>query len=200
MLTCLARSLARSCATVRNHAVHGLSASMLVLVAGSAAHAATRAPAPAPPASPAAASAAESRWVHAYAAFGEPKYPRGFDHFDYLNPNAPKGGTLYLPNSDRRTSFDKLNYYTIKGNAPAGVAIFMIETLAFLGADETQTMYGLLAEEMLVAPDKSSITFRLNAKARFSNGDPVTSEDVKFSYDTLTSKYVLPKYPTDFAG
>ena len=50
----------------------------------------------------------------------------------------------------------------------------MIETLATLGADEAQTMYGLLAEEMLVAPDKSSITFRLNAKARFSNGDPVT--------------------------
>ena len=49
-------------------------------------------------------------------------------------------------------------------------------------------MYGLLAEEMLVAPDKSSITFRLNPKARFSNGDPVTSEDVKFSYDTLTSQ------------
>ena len=173
---------------------------MLVLVAGSAAYAATSTPAPAPPVGSAVAPAAESRWVHAYAAFGEPKYPRGFDHFDYLDPNAPKGGTLYLPNSDRRTSFDKLNYYTIKGNAPAGVAIFMIETLAFLGADETQTMYGLLAEEMLVAPDKSSITFRLNAKARFSNGDPVTSEDVKFSYDTLTSKYVLPSYPTDFAG
>ena len=105
-----------------------------------------------------------------------------------------------MPNPDRRTSFDKLNYYTVKGNAPAGVAIFMIETLAFLGADESQTMYGLLAEEMLVAPDKSSITFRLNPKARFSNGDPVTSEDVKFSYDTLTSQYVAPSYPTDYAG
>ncbi|MGZ5715692.1 MAG: extracellular solute-binding protein [Caldimonas sp.] len=185
---------------MRNFGGHGLSASILALVAGSAAHAATAAPATAPAPGPAASSTAESRWVHAYAAFGEPKYPRDFDHFDYLNPNAPKGGTLYLANSDRRTSFDKLNYYTIKGNAPPGVAIFMIETLAFLGADETQTMYGLLAEEMLVAPDKSSITFRLNPKARFSNGDPVTSEDVKFSYDTLTSQYVLPSYPTDYAG
>ena len=71
----------------------------------------------------------------------------------------------------------------------------MIETLAFLGADEPQTMYGLLAEEMLVAPDKSSITFRLNPKARFSNGDPVTSEDVKYSYDTLTSQNASPELP-----
>ena len=148
----------------------------------------------------ASAPAAGNGWVHAYAAFGAPKYPRGFDHFEYLNPNAPKGGTLYLPNPDRRTAFDKLNYYTIKGNAPAGVALFMIETLAFLGADETQTMYGLLAEAMLVAPDKSSITFRLHPEARFSNGDPVTSEDVKYSFDTLTGKYVSPSYPTDYAG
>ena len=139
-------------------------------------------------------------WVHAYAAFGEPKYPRGFDHFEYLNPNAPKGGTLYLPPSDRRTSIDKLNYYTIKGNAPAGVALFMIESLAYLGADETQTMYGLLAQEMLVAPDKSAIVFRLHPKARFSNGDPVTSVDVKYSFDILTSPLVLPNYSTDLAG
>jgi microcin C transport system substrate-binding protein len=153
-----------------------------------------------PPPAVAAAGASTGHWVHAYAAFGEPRYPRGFDHFEYVNPAAPKGGTLYLQNPDLRTAFDKLNYYTIKGNAPAGVAIFMIETLAFLGADETQTMYGLLAEEMLVAPDKSSITFRLNSNARFSNGDPVASEDVKYSFDTLTSSLVLPSFNADYAG
>ena len=124
-------------------------------------------------------------WVHAYAAFGEPKYPRGFDHFEYLEPTAPKGGVLYLPNPDRRTSFDKYNIFTIKGNAPAGVAIYMVETLAVLSADENQTIYGLLAEEMLVAPDKSSITFRLHPKARFTNGDPVTSEDVRYSLSLI---------------
>jgi peptide/nickel transport system substrate-binding protein/microcin C transport system substrate-binding protein len=117
-----------------------------------------------------------------------------------VNPAAPKGGTLVLSNPDRRTSFDKLNYYTIKGNAPAGVAIFMIESLAFLAADETQTMYGLLAQEMQVAPDKSAITFRLNPLARFSNGDPVLAQDVIFSYDTLTSRYVEPRYNSDYAG
>lgn len=201
MFTGSARTPSLSAAAIlRNRVVLGAAASMLALAAGSAAHAAAAA---APPHSAPAASAVVSsseRWVHAYAAFGEPKYPRGFDHFDYLNPSAPKGGTLYLPNPDRRTSFDKLNYYTVKGNAPAGVALFMTETLAFLGADEAQTMYGLLAEEMLVAPDRSSITFRLNPKARFSNGDPVTSEDVKYSFDTLTGKYVSPSYPTDYAG
>jgi len=198
----LARIFQRSCASGRRSMALAGAASLAALLAATAASAATRIapPAPAPSAPSAAASVTESGWVHAYAAFGAPKYPRAFTHFEYLNPQAPKGGTLYLPNPDRRTSFDKLNYYTLKGNAPAGVAVFMIETLAYLGADEAQTMYGLLAEEMLVAPDKSSITFRLHPKARFSNGDPVTSEDVKYSYDTLTSQYVAPSYPTDYAG
>ena len=66
--------------------------------------------------------AAESAggWAHGYAAYGEPKYPRGFNHFEYVDPTAPKGGTLYLRNPDRRTSFDKFNPFTVKGNSPAG--------------------------------------------------------------------------------
>ncbi|MEO7244227.1 MAG: ABC transporter substrate-binding protein, partial [Rubrivivax sp.] len=157
---------------------------------------------PAPPMAAAAASAVPvaDQWVHAYTAYGEPKYRAGYARFDYLDPDAPKGGTLYLANPDRRTSFDKYNYFTIKGNAPAGVAIFMIETLAFLAADETQTMYGLLAQEMRVAPDKSSITFRLHPAARFSDGTAVTTEDVKYSFDTLTGKFVAPSYNTAYAG
>ena len=66
------------------------------------------------------AEQAAGGWVHAYAAFGEPKYPRDFTHFDYVNPDAPKGGVIHLRNPDRRTSFDKFNYFTIRGNAPAG--------------------------------------------------------------------------------
>ena len=61
-------------------------------------------------------------WVHAYAAFGQPKYPTGFPHFDYVNPDAPKGGTINLRNPDRRSSFDKFNPFTTKGNAPAGMS------------------------------------------------------------------------------
>ena len=139
-------------------------------------------------------------WTHAYAAFGPPKYARGFENFEYVNPAAPKGGTLYLGPPDRRTSFDKFNYHTTKGNAPAGLNIFMLEPLAVLSGDEPQTMYGLLAEEMLIAPDKSSITFRLNPKARFYNGDPVTAADVKYSFDSVNGKFASPAARSDFDG
>ena len=133
-----------------------------------------------------------ARWTHALATFGEPKYPRGFDHFEYVNPDAPKAGTLYLGNPDRRSNFDKFNPYTLRGNAPAGLEIFMFETLAVMSGDEPSTMYGLLAEEMLATADKSSITFRLHRNARFSNGDPVSAEDVRYSFEMLTGKFASP--------
>ncbi len=158
------------------------------------------APAPAAGRADAALPSAGAVWTHAYAAFGPPKYGPAFTHFAYANPDAPKRGTLYLKNPDRRTSFDKFNYFTVKGNAPAGINIFMLETLALLSADEPQTMYGLLAEAMLVAPDKSSITFRLNPKARFYDGSPVLAADVKHSFDTLTSAQVAPSFPTALTG
>ncbi len=140
----------------------------------------------------ASARSAEGQWVHAYAAYGEPKYPKGFSHFEYVNPDAPKGGTLYLRNPDRRTSFDKFNPYTVKGSAPAGVTMFLLEPLAMGSSDEPQTMYGLLAQEMLIAPGKTAITFRLNPLARFHNGDPVTADDVKYSYTQQSSKQAAP--------
>jgi peptide/nickel transport system substrate-binding protein/microcin C transport system substrate-binding protein len=139
-------------------------------------------------------------WVHAIAAFGDPKYPPDFTHFEYLNPDAPKGGTLYLRNPDRRTSFDKFNWFTVKGNAPPGIAIFMLEPLCVLSADEPRTMYGLLAESMRVEPDGSAVTFRLNPQARFSNGDPLTTADVKYSFESQTGKYASPTYSTPLAG
>ena len=154
--------------------------------------AAPLAPADGPP--PAGLARAKSGWLHAYAAFGDPKYPRGFDHFEYMNPAAPKGGTLYLANPDRRTAFDKFNPFTVRGASPAGLEIFMLETLMTNSADEPMTMYGLLAEEMQVAVDKSWVSFRLNPRARFSNGDPVMAQDVKHSYDSLTSQYAAPSY------
>jgi microcin C transport system substrate-binding protein len=140
------------------------------------------------------------RWSHAYASFGEPKYPSGFVHFDYANPNAPKGGVLYLRNPDRRTNFDKFNDFTLQGNAPAGLTLLMLESLAVRSADEPQTMYGLLAEAMSVAADKSFISFRLHPKARFSNGQPVTAADVKYSFDSLSGPYAAPAYRELFAG
>jgi peptide/nickel transport system substrate-binding protein/microcin C transport system substrate-binding protein len=141
-----------------------------------------------------------SDWTHAHAAFGQPKYPPGFAHFDYVNPDAPKGGTINLRNPDRRSSFDKFNPFTTKGNSPAGLNIFMFESLTVLGSDELQTMYGLLAEAMAVASDKSSISFRLNSKARFTNGDPVTAEDVKYSFESMSGKYASPGLQAALAG
>ncbi len=174
-----------------------LAALLLALVAGPV-FAAT--PPVAAPAATASAPASAGPWIHAYAAFGEPKYLRGFDHFEYANPTAPKRGTLYLANPDRRTAIDKMNPFTIRGSAPAGLEIFMTEQLATFSADEPLTMYGLLAEEMLVPSDKSAITFRLNPKAAFSNGDPVTADDVKFSFDTLSGKYASPGLQSDLAN
>jgi microcin C transport system substrate-binding protein len=164
--------------------------------AKAAAATAPKSPASAPPAP----TDAPAEWAHAWAGFGEPKYPKGFEHFDFADPAAKKGGTLYLPNPDRRTSFDKLNYFTLKGNAPGGVQIYMLEALAIPSADEPATIYGLLAEQMLVAPDKSTITFRIHPKATFWNGDPVLAQDVKHSFDILTKTTgVDPDYPSKLA-
>ncbi|MBL8324714.1 MAG: ABC transporter substrate-binding protein [Rubrivivax sp.] len=170
-----------------------------------------RATVPADPAPRAAAAAAAApapddgaaftgRWVHAFAAYGAPKYGPDFKHFDYVNPDAPKGGTLRLKNPDRRSSFDKFNPWTTRGNAPAGVLIWMVEGLAHLGQDEPLAMYGLLAEAINVAPDFGSVSFRLRAEARFSNGDPVRAEDVRHSFEMLASKHARPSVQTQLAG
>ena len=126
--------------------------------------------------------------AHAFALYDNPKYPAGFTHFSYVNPDAPKGGVLYLSNPDRRTSFDKFNPFSLKGVAAAGLSDLMFETLATGTLDEKASMYGLLADDMTLAPDRMSIVFHLNPKARFSNGDPVTADDVKYSFDTLVAK------------
>lgn len=136
--------------------------------------------------------------AHAFSLYDTPRYPAGFTHFDYVNPAAPKGGELFLANPDRRTSFDKFNPFSMKGVAAAGVSALMFETLTAGSSDEVATMYGLLADDMELAPDRMSMTFRLNPKARFNNGDPVTAADVKHSYDMLVSKGA-PQFKSIFA-
>jgi microcin C transport system substrate-binding protein len=148
----------------------------------------------------ASAAPPDSQWVTAHALFGEPKYAPNFDHFNYVNPNAPKGGTLILGNPDRRTSFDKFNPYTVKGDAPAGVTLFMFETLAFSAPDEPETFYGLIGQYFQIAPDLSSLTVKIDPRARFYNGDPVTSEDVKYSYDCISSTLASPSFSSQFVG
>ena len=141
-----------------------------------------------------------SVWAaHAYAQFGDIKYPEGFSHFSYVNPVAPKGGDIVMVSPSRASSFDKYNPFTLKGTAPPGLGSLMLETLLTGNSDEPTTAYGLLAEDVSVAPDKLSVTFRLNPLARFHNGDPVLAMDVKYSYDRLTSKEAAPQFRTYFS-
>ena len=136
--------------------------------------------------------------AYAIAQYGEPKYPQGFAHFDYVNPDAPKGGTLVLANPDRLTSFDKFNPFTLRGNAAPGLGM-LFESLTTGSLDEVASAYGLLADDIRIAPDALSVTFHINPKARFSNGDPVTADDVKFSLDTLKSRQAAPSMQAYFS-
>jgi microcin C transport system substrate-binding protein len=133
------------------------------------------------------------------AQYGKPKYADGFTHFDYVNPNAPRGGTLTLPNPDRRTSFDKFNPFTLRGVTAPGVSQLMFESLAVGSADEVSSAYGLIAEDIAVAADKRSVTFRIRPEARFSDDTPILAADVKHSFDTLMSKLANPQFRTVYA-
>ncbi|MDR3098099.1 MAG: extracellular solute-binding protein [Paraburkholderia sp.] len=135
--------------------------------------------------------------VYAIAQYGEPKYPQDFKHFDYVNPDAPRGGTLVLANPDRLTSFDKFNPFTMRGNAAPGLGM-IFESLTTGSMDEVASAYGLLADDIRIAPDRLSVTFHLNPRAHFSNGDPVTAADVKFSLDMLKSRQASPSMQAYF--
>ncbi|MGF6753921.1 microcin C transport system substrate-binding protein [Paraburkholderia sp. GAS42] len=136
--------------------------------------------------------------VYAIAQYGEPKYPADFKHFDYVNPDAPRGGTLVLANPDRLTSFDKFNPFTLRGNSAPGLGV-MFESLMTGSSDEVASAYGLLADDVNIAPDGMSTTFHINPRAHFSNGDPVTADDVKYSFDTLKSPKAAPQFAAFFA-
>jgi len=150
------------------------------------------------------AAACLPAWAaHGYALWGDLKYPPGFSHFDYVNPQAPKKGELRLVSNLRVSTFDKYNPFTMKGNAPAYLSGLLFDTLLAGSMDETASGYGLLAEDVEVAPDGLSATFRLRPQARFHNGAPVLAADVKHSYDTLVGPFTSPGYKTlleDVAG
>ena len=127
--------------------------------------------------------------------YGKPKYPDGFSHFEYVNPAAPRGGTLTLPNPGQRTSFDKFNPYTLRGITAPGIEL-MFESLAEGSADEVSSIYGLLAEDIQVAADHKSVIFRIREGAKFSDGSSVLAADVKYSFDVLMSGQAHPRYKT----
>ncbi|TLX61843.1 ABC transporter substrate-binding protein [Stutzerimonas nosocomialis] len=122
---------------------------------------------------------------HALTLYGEkPKYPANFQHFDYTNPDAPKGGTLRRSGSG---GFDSLNPFINKG-VPADEIGLIYDTLTTNSLDEPFTVYGLLAEKIERAPDNSWVRFHLRPEARFHDGEPVTAEDVVFTFETLISQ------------
>jgi microcin C transport system substrate-binding protein len=134
-------------------------------------------------------------WVwaaHGYALWNDLKYPAGFDHFEYASPAAPKGGELRLVSNQRMSTFDKFNPFTIKGSAPAYLSVLMFDSMLVSALDETGSGYGLLAEDVSVAVDGLSATFRLRPQARFHNGDPVLAQDIKHSFDILNGPMVSP--------
>lgn len=122
---------------------------------------------------------------HGMALYGEPKYGPDFRHFDYVNPNAPKGGKVTL---QAIGSFDTLNPFTLRG-VPAAGATLIYDTLMSGSADEPFTEYGLLAESVEMPEDRSAITFTLRTGARWHDGKPVTAEDVVFSFNILTESH-----------
>ena len=133
---------------------------------------------------PAAIAANDSLGRHGMSMFGALKYPLGFNHFEYVNPNAPKGGLVRM---EARGTFDTLNSFTIKGSSAAGLGL-IYDTLMESSRDEAFAEYGLLVESALVANDLSSVSFMLRKQARWHDGKPVTADDVAFSLNILKSK------------
>lgn len=133
--------------------------------------------------------------VHGIALHGQPKYGPDFKHFDYVNPAAPQGGEARFAAIG---SFDTFNPFNIKGQAAAGIGQ-LFETLLVSSADEPFSEYGLIAETVEIAEDRSSVIFTLRPQARFHDGAPITADDVLFSLDVLKTKG-SPLYRFYYAG
>jgi microcin C transport system substrate-binding protein len=129
---------------------------------------------------------------HGLSTFGELRYPAGFKHFDYVNPNAPKGGTLALQikrsaGNQNFDTFNTLNIYVLKGDGAAGMdATF--DTLMAGSGDDPDGLYGLVARAVRWTPDKLTYRFLLRPEARFHDGSRLTARDAAFSLNVLKTK------------
>jgi len=123
-------------------------------------------------------------YEHALAYFDEPEHPEGFDHFTWVNPDAPKGGTITLATNG---TFDSFNPLVTKGTPAIGLALvgsgnWLYDRLLESSNDEVGVAYGLLAEGVNVSPDFRTVRFRLRAEARWHDGMPITAQDVVFTF------------------
>lgn len=131
------------------------------------------------------AGAEQAPHRHAIAMHGEPALGPDFAHLPYANPSAPKGGALRMGIAG---SFDSLNTMAIKGNAPQALVPYVVQPLMMRSADEPFTLYGLIAKTVAVPEDRSYVEFRIDERARFSDGKPVSAQDVAFSWRVFTTK------------
>jgi len=134
-------------------------------------------------ANPSAALAGEAR--PAIAMHGAPAWPEGFARLPYADPSAPKGGRLV---QGVLGTFDSLNPFIVKGIAPPSIRGYVVESLMARGYDEPFTLYGLIARRVETDAQRSYVTFYLDPAAKFSDGTPVTAEDVIFSWQLLRDK------------
>jgi peptide/nickel transport system substrate-binding protein len=142
-----------------------------------------------------AAAPAGAEPQHGIAMYGRPALPPDFVSLPYVNPDAPKGGRIVFGEPG---GFDSLNPWILKGNAPWGLGLHTVETLMGRSIDEPFTLYGLLAESVETDDARSWVEFTLRPEARFSDGSPVTIEDVMWSYETLGTQG-HPRYQTAWA-
>ena len=132
----------------------------------------------------------------AIAMHGEPKYKAGFDHLDYVNPDAPKGGEIHLATGG---TFDTLNPFVLKGVAAPEIGM-TFQTLMAGTDDEAFSRYGLIAESMEMPEDRSWVVFNLRKEAKFNDGTPITADDVVWTFDTLTGEKGHPHYRAYYAN
>ena len=118
---------------------------------------------------------------YAVAEFGDPRYPDDFTHFDYVNPDAPKGGTLRIGTTG---PFDTLNLIPLQGVYPRNI-VLLYDTLMVEPQDELSAFYGLVAESVEFPEDLSSATFTLRAEARWHDGMPITADDVAWTFRSI---------------
>lgn len=122
---------------------------------------------------------------YAIAMHGKPKYGPDFKHFDYVNPNAPKGGTL--KQASIGNGFDSFNPFILKGNYADGLGL-TYDTLMTESGDEPFTEYGLIADSIILPKDRNWVEFHINPKARFQDGKPITAEDVVYTFHLLMTQ------------
>jgi microcin C transport system substrate-binding protein len=122
--------------------------------------------------------------VSALALLGEPKYGPDFKHFDWVNPDAPRGGEIHLATVG---SFDTFNPFSFKGVAASGIGA-LFETLMVPNPDEPDTEYGLIAQSVEIPEDRSWVAFNIRPEARWQDGEPITADDVVFTFNTLREK------------